>query len=64
MDKTQKIEIAQGDDYDELSNDIQGLIAAHRFTHEIQQINYFGMDDLDSAPCTAFILFKPLKRGE
>ncbi len=55
---TQKIIMVQEKYYHELEAAIQREINKHKSVMEIQQINYFSMDDPSSDLFTAFILFK------
>jgi len=58
----QEMALAQDYCYDFLKDKIQNEINKRVGTHEIQQIDYFGMSDNESTDCSAFILFRPLMK--
>ncbi len=55
----QKMILVQANDYEELAIGIGHWIKTLENSMEIQQIDYFGMEEDQDCACSAFVLFKP-----
>jgi len=58
MTLNQRLEVVKSDYYDDLAIEIKNWIDTLEDSYEIQQIDYFNMDEKDGATCVAFILFR------
>lgn len=58
MSRNQIIVLVQGYDNDEIAAKIQDEMDLREDTYEVQQINYFGIEN-QNVDTTVFILFKP-----